>query len=103
MESYQFVKFLCKLPSFSANLIHTDQTDHKVINLIIHRPLEADAETLPAEFTVKQSNQFIALDNSSSLLSSPLNLTIREDRIFRRCFFFIVKYDYKCNYIYLVD
>ena len=41
-------------------------SDHKVINLIIHRPLDVDAETLPAEFTVKPSNQFIALDNSSS-------------------------------------
>ena len=61
MESYQFVKFLC-----TANYIHTDQTDHKVINLIIHRSLDVDAETLPAEFTVKPSKQFIALDNSSS-------------------------------------
>ena len=43
-----------------------DQTDHKVINLIIHWPLDADAETLPSEFTVKPSNQFIALDNRSS-------------------------------------
>ena len=56
------------LHTFSANYkyLHTDRTDHKVINLIIHRPLDADAETLPAEFTVKPSNQFIALDNSSS-------------------------------------
>ena len=45
--------------------MHTDQTDHKAINLIIQRPLDADAETLPADFTVKQINQFIALDNRS--------------------------------------
>ena len=45
--------------------MHTDQTDHKVINLIIHRPLDADAETFLADFTVKPSNQLIALDNSS--------------------------------------
>ena len=34
-----------------------------------------------------------------------LGLDIRKERIFRRCccFFFIVKYNYKCNYIYLVD
>ena len=62
---YQFVKCLCTL-SQKTKYLHTDQTDHKVINLIIHRPLDADAETLPAEFTVKPSNQFIALDNSSS-------------------------------------
>ena len=60
MKSYQFVKFL-----FLSKIIHIDQTDHKVINLIIHTPWKADAETLPAEFTVKPSNQFIALDNSS--------------------------------------
>ena len=30
------------------------------------------------------------------------NLTIREDRILDD-FFFIVKYYYKCNYIYLLD
>ena len=31
-----------------------------------------------------------------------VNLTIREDRILDD-FFFIVKYYYKCNYIYLLD
>ena len=32
-----------------------------------------------------------------------LGLDIREGRIFRRGFFLIVKYNYKCRYIYLVD
>ena len=32
-----------------------------------------------------------------------LNLTIREDRSFIRLFFFMVKYNYECDYIHLVD